>query len=133
MGTKRRRKRADLEVVKTERDDRRADRYNDDTLDLSDNEVAIALEKFVTAPISRYRRARTRRASRDANAQRPFRFLDLPPELRDKVYRHLLVSNAPNSIGLDAGSVVFQPGGIETAILLANWMVRTYYFRERWF
>ena len=128
MGIKRPGKRGDPDVVKTEPDDRRADRYNDDTLDLSDDEVVIEPSMFITAAISRYRRAKTRKPSRGANAQPPFRFLDLPPEMRVMIYRYLLVSKAPHSISLDAGSVAFQPGGIETAILLANRMVRATLF-----
>src|SRR5882757_2816578 len=125
MGRKRSRKRVDSEVIKTQRDSRRADRENDDTFNLTDEERVVESMKYTTAPVSRYLRTKARKSRSTARSGGPFPFLHLPPEVRNMVYRHIVVSKAPYPIRLDSGSEIFSPGGIETAILLANRTVCT--------
>lgn len=118
------RKRTDEGVIKTERDYRRADRENDDTFDLTDEEAFVPSSVLTTVHISRYVRSRARKSSRGVKIDDPFPFLTLPPEVRNMVYQCVLVSTALDPIRLDEGSMMFAPGGIETAILLTNRAVR---------
>jgi hypothetical protein len=125
---RRKRRREDESVIKTEPDTRRADRENDDTFELTDEEAEVKkTSKFTTVEYNRYlrskARSKARKSSQEVQLHDPFPFLRLSPEIRNMIYRYLVVSKSPYPIRLDSTGCISQ-GGIETAILVANRQVR---------
>lgn len=117
------RKVRDVEVIKTERDIRRASKENDDTIDVTDNEVEDEPTEYITLSLSSYHRFKARKSTR-AISDQPFEFRDLPPEVRNEIYGCIVVSKSGTPIRLDGHYHVFAPGGIETAILRTCRQVR---------
>jgi hypothetical protein len=118
MPPKRKRIRDDPDVIKTQRDFRRATGdEKDDDFDVVD-EPKINLDRgWTTIGFTRYKRAKLRESM--PKALDPFPFLNLPAEIRNMVYRFLVVSRSPNRIRLDVVKD-FQPGGIDIAIMLTS-------------
>ena len=112
-------------MIKTEPDLRRADRYNDDTLIPSGDKEVIDPKEPITASVSWHRRVQARESSGATTALAPFPFLELPPETREQILQYLLVSKSTHAIALDLTGYIFESGGIETAVLLANRQVGT--------
>lgn len=119
---KRRRRQTDPDVIPTEPDRRRATgKEDEDAFDEPEEEVvAPVINKWTTAANSRYLRLRARQTSKPAESSFPF--LLLPAEIRNMIYRYLVISKSPEPIRLDSVRN-FRSGGIETAILLANRLV----------
>jgi len=55
-----------------------------------------------------------------ADANNAFPFLKLPPEIRNMIYRYLVVSRSDAPINLSDISKWYTAGGIQTAILSTN-------------
>jgi len=121
MPPKKKRVKYDPDVIKTERDWRRATgKEDDDDFQLSDEEKDNPKRTWTTTTLSRYDRRRSRKSS--DKSDEPFPFLKLPAEIRNMIYRYVVVSKAPGPIRLDTDGT-FHKGGIETAILATNHQV----------
>ncbi|KAI9742302.1 MAG: hypothetical protein M1818_004202 [Claussenomyces sp. TS43310] len=119
---KKRRIRYDEDVIRTEPDKRRATGNDADEDEFEAEEAAVSSNPsgWSTIATSRYQRAVSRRSLR--KNQTSFKFLLLPAEIRNMVYRYVVVSKSP--VPIDLGDIkTFRSGGIETAILLANHQV----------
>lgn len=118
MPYKRKRVKNDPDVIKTARDFRRAtgDGHDDDFEEADEPKINLE-QAWTDINFSRYKRAKLRESM--PKAADPFPFLNLPAEIRNMVYRYLVVSKSPTKIRLDLAKD-FTPGGIDTTILLAN-------------
>jgi len=111
----------DPDVIKTERDWRRATgKEDDDDFHLSEEEKDNPKRTWTTTTLSLYDRRKSRKSS--DNSDEPFPFLKLPAEIRNMIYRYIVISKAPGPIQLGA-EPIFTKGGIETAILTTNHQV----------
>lgn len=123
MPPKRKRVKHDPDVVKTEPDNRRAtgdDDENDDIIDTVEEPALVTVGSLVTAGSSLYRRTKLRKSSN--NTEQHFPFMLLPAEVRNMIYRYLVVSNHKGFICIDEPRM-FVSGGIEIAIMLVNHQV----------
>lgn len=95
----------DESVIKTKRDNRRATKEGDDVyLTDEDTDVqkqSIENNRFITTLAqTQYLRTKARTAlKRDEEVVFPF--LRLPAEIRNMVYRHIVLSRSPSPIRLD--------------------------------
>ena len=114
----------DESVIKTERDTRRATKEDDETWD-EDTDAQQQFNvppRYITTPAeSIYLRTKTRKTIR-RDEEILFPFLLLPAEIRNMIYRYLVLSKSGKPIRLDQVTS-FVPGGIETAILRTNKLV----------
>ena len=119
---RRRRHRREGSVVRTEPDHNRATgREDEDEFEMEPEDTVVPRSAaFITKCESRYLRSKARKP--DENSETNFPFLSLPAEIRNMIYRYLVVSKAPGPIRLDQ-TQVFAPGGIEIAILMTNHQV----------
>lgn len=118
MAPKRKRVKKDLDVIKTEPEYRRATGdEKDDDFDVI-NEPKVNLDRcWTTIGFTRYKRTKLRQPM--PKADDPFPFMSLPGEIRNMIYRYLVVSKSKDKIRLHS-SDAFTPGGIDIAIILTN-------------
>lgn len=134
-----------MDVIRTEPDYRKADGREDENDFVPDDEEEAAFQQptyFYTggrltsrteALIPVWRR-RGYLATRKVESQKVkiFRFLDLPAEIRNCIYRYIVISNNGKKIDLSKSSHrLFHKGGIETAILYVNHQVSKYTFFQK--
>lgn len=119
---RRKRTKIDHDVIRTEPDHRRASGAGDDDDDVEDEAVSRTPKYepvYTTRDDVIHRRRWTARKSKTQELRFPF--FSLPAEIRNMVYRCLVVSQRDEPIDLTAdGNKRFPSGKIETAILFAN-------------
>lgn len=122
MPPKAKRAKRDPDVVYTERDYRRAsgkEDENDFEQDLGAANEADYEKVYTYTTLSRSIRIKYNKSTPRIRTEAPFSFTTLPPEIRNMIYRYLVVSLNPKPIEL-GGSTYFEKGGIQTAILTTS-------------
>jgi hypothetical protein len=132
MPKRKRHSKHDEDIIRTEPDKRRATgREEDDNFEepFKPTETAIytPIQPFMrcaqTVRSDFCRRSKTRPPTNQKGAHRShFPFLLLPAEIRNEIYRHIVVSRSDLPIRLSA-ELWIRSGGISTAILLACYQV----------
>lgn len=142
MAPRRKKAKRDMDVIRTEPDYRKADGREDENDFVADDDEEVAnqqashfysgyrLTSRTEALIPVWRR-RGYLATRKVKGQKVkiFNFLELPGEIRNCIYRYIVISNNGKKIDLSKSSHrLFHKGGIETAILYVNHQVSNYTF-----
>ncbi|KAH8599388.1 hypothetical protein B0O99DRAFT_389738 [Bisporella sp. PMI_857] len=127
----RRRPKIDNDVIKTEKDYQRATgREDENNFEIEEEKVNLdakltfqewIYQDYTNKTASHYKRARLRQGLgiTGTDIDEAFPFLRFPPEIRNMIYRYMVISRAETRIHLDTGVIgkFYKPGGIETAIL----------------
>lgn len=144
LRNRRKSRKADEDIIKTEPDKKRATGEDDENdFDEDDGEVPLKMPEQHKYGWTSMRgvldRKHVLRKFHSRQEETNFPFLSLPPEIRNMIYRYLLVSKAENHwvrrgtgqrqmepIELETPVIgrLWRPGGIETAILSVNRQVR---------
>jgi hypothetical protein len=119
---KKRQKKVDPDVVYTQRDERRAtgnadeDEF-DEAAEVSRDAMGVYYYQPLVKTLAETRRERYAGAKKDSITTN-FPFMTLPAEIRNMIYRYIVLSRSGKPINL--GSKLFYPGGIQTALLVIN-------------